>query len=1188
MDLSLIPYVDYAELRKLVGPAAMHRGLEYESTGHVSRLKWDEDGLELRGLVSGSRRMSYETLIYFQENQAKINIVETSCSCPVGWDCKHVAAVVFHSNRLLEEMDGDRVPARPLEAAAPAGHEQMLLFAQGQGNSGKMKPPQLAPPKPALWEQQLETLLNPPAVAPPIRWGHINQSPVARAPMALQFELVEEMAQPFSGIGTSRDAKPKSPAKIRLGVRPVMRSAAGKWTVGNLAWSTSYRLAYADNLNTAHCEWIRVFHSLYQAAHSAPTNPKWIFLDGFNSPLLWNLLDQAAAIGLEFVSSRKNASVTREAAATVSTDILAMPDGGIRLVPLAHGNDVVLDPSRIGTLGSPAHGLYWWDAGKDPGSMLSQRTVHFAQVDGAMGESLSRLVDSRSTVDIPAPARERFLELYYPKLRSTMDVRPSEGTAGLPEIRDPELVLTVTHVAAVPAAKTARRGKGAAQAPKQDAGKTPSLELHWHWEYTVGEQVIRHPMTGDGTGNRDLVFEARLLETVVQALADFPEATGDSFPHPPTLHPGSNEPVHLKNVAAARFSNVAMPALAGVDHVRVDTTGSAPDYTELTGTPQIGISTKGTTDGDWFDLGVTVTLDGTEIPFGELFLALATDEEHLMLPNGHYFALDQPEFQQLRRLIEEAKSLQEPGESLTISRYQAGLWEELKELSTSVEEAAAWEKSVSGLLALQEVAAVPVPATLHAELRPYQQEGFNWLAFLYKNGLGGVLADDMGLGKTLQTLALITHAKETGNPKIAGNAGTDESTSPFLVVAPTSVVSNWEAEARRFAPTLNTTAVIDTLRRSGSDAAALVNGADVVITSYALFRLDNEAYASQEWAGLILDEAQFVKNHLTKASQMARAFPVKFKLAITGTPMENNLMELWSLFAVAAPGLFPSPTNFADYYRKPVEKDGDAERLKQLRRRIRPLIMRRTKDAVAKELPPKQEQVLELELAPRHRTIYQRHLQHERQKVMGLLGDMDKNRFAIFKSLTTLRMLSLDASLVDVKYASTPSSKLDVLFEQLEDVVAEGHRALIFSQFTSFLGKARERLDAAGIEYAYLDGKTRKRGEVIEKFKSGKAPVFLISLKSGGFGLNLTEADYCFLLDPWWNPATENQAVDRTHRIGQTKNVMVYRLVAKDTIEEKVMALKEKKAKLFTSVMDDDAMFSSAITADDVRGLFDA
>jgi SNF2 family DNA or RNA helicase len=296
-------------------------------------------------------------------------------------------------------------------------------------------------------------------------------------------------------------------------------------------------------------------------------------------------------------------------------------------------------------------------------------------------------------------------------------------------------------------------------------------------------------------------------------------------------------------------------------------------------------------------------------------------------------------------------------------------------------------------------------------------------------------------------------------------------------------------------------------------------------------------------------------------------------------------MELHSIFSIVAPGLFPISTKFAEQYQRPIERNGDKELLGQLRRRIRPLMMRRTKEAVASDLPPKQEQNLEVELGSKHQKIYQTHLQAERQKILRLVEDMDRNRFTIFQSLTLLRLLSLDASLIDEEYAAVPSAKLDALFEQLEDVVAEGHRALVFSQFTSFLKKAAERLEAAGVDYCYLDGSTRRRAEAIDRFKNGEAPVFLISLKAGGFGLNLTEADYCFMLDPWWNPATESQAVDRTHRIGQTKNVMVYRMVSRDTIEEKVMALKERKSQLFSSVLDDDGVFASQLTAEDVRGL---
>jgi SNF2 family DNA or RNA helicase len=255
-----------------------------------------------------------------------------------------------------------------------------------------------------------------------------------------------------------------------------------------------------------------------------------------------------------------------------------------------------------------------------------------------------------------------------------------------------------------------------------------------------------------------------------------------------------------------------------------------------------------------------------------------------------------------------------------------------------------------------------------------------------------------------------------------------------------------------------------------------------------------------------------------------------------------------------------------------------------LRRRIRPFLLRRRKTDVAIDLPPKQEQVVELDLAPRHRRVYQTYLQRERQKVLGLLGDITKNRFEIFRSLMLLRQAALDVNLVGHKQA-LPSTKLDHLVEQIRDIAAEGHRTLVFSQFTRFLGAARQRLERAGIACAYLDGSTRRRADVIDQFKQGDVPVFLISLKAGGFGLNLTEADYCIVLDPWWNPATEAQAVDRVHRIGQTRNVMVYRLVARDTIEEKVMALKERKAELFRSVMDEGDFADARLSAADIRAL---
>ncbi len=626
-----------------------------------------------------------------------------------------------------------------------------------------------------------------------------------------------------------------------------------------------------------------------------------------------------------------------------------------------------------------------------------------------------------------------------------------------------------------------------------------------------------------------------------------------------------------------RFSTEVLPLLADAPDVVVEVSGDVAAYREAGDSLQIGVSTSTVAgETDWFDLGVSVTVEGREVPFADVFLALASGESHLLLPDGAYFSLQKPELQALRTLIEEARALQDrTGGPLRISRFQAGLWEELAALGVVERQARAWQQQVAGLLSLDQLTDTEPPATLSAQLRPYQREGFNWLCFLWRHRLGGILADDMGLGKTLQSLALICHAKQA-----------DPAGDPFLIVAPTSVVANWAAEAARFAPGSrggdghrHAAATRPGPRRGHRRRRRRRHLLHPVPARRRRLRVGRRG------PGLLLDEAQFVKNHQSRIYQCARQLPAPFKLAITGTPMENNLMELWSLLSITAPGLFPSPTRFREHYARPIEKQTDPELLARLRRRIKPLVKRRTKEQVAADLPAKQEQVLEVELDPRHRRIYQRHLQRERQKVLGLVHDVDRNRFTILRSLTLLRQLSLHPALVEPEHAHLGAGKIDALVDQLRDVIDGGHRALVFSQFTGFLAHVRERLDAAGVEYTYLDGTTRNRPSVIRRFKDGAAPVFLISLKAGGFGLNLTEADYCFLLDPWWNPATEAQAVDRTHRIGQTRNVMVYRLIAKDTIEEKVLALARRKAELFTGVMDDGAVFGSTLNADDIRAL---
>jgi superfamily II DNA or RNA helicase len=923
-----------------------------------------------------------------------------------------------------------------------------------------------------------------------------------------------------------------------LDARLVRPGKRGGWVAGDLSWSRVAMLrhyGYPD----AHVHLLQEFYAAYRASASNSTgyysysyaDVKTISLLKFESPQLWPLLKEARRIGVRLLQARAQHDVPADATAQLCLDVTAGEVGDLAVEPVLRVDGVVAQP--LAFIGSSGHGVVYTDGG-----------LRLARLDKPAPSALQRMAIGDEPLVIPEDEAARFAAEYYPRLRHIAEITSSDESFTPPSIAGPTLVLRADY---------------------RDAHE---LELSWEWAYRLGDNDFRAPVgiAGDA-GYRDVDAENRLALSIDAPLERFGLRAADG-----TLIARTR----LSGLETMRFATELQPLLAELPDVTLEVTGDPVDYREAGGSLVIGVTTDAVPgETDWFDLGVTIHVEGKQVPFVSVFTALASGQSHMLLPDGAYFALDKPELAKLRQLIEEARALTDAEEGPTrISRFQAGLFDELAELGVVTRQADEWRRQVDALRALQGLEPVAVPSSLRAELRPYQADGFSWLATLHTHGLGGILADDMGLGKTVQSLALICSVRQE-NSRLA----------PFLVVAPSSVVANWAAEAARFAPGLSVVAITDTMRRTGSNLDELVAGADIVVTSYTLFRLDFDAHTAQAWAGLILDEAQYVKNHHAKTYQCARKLAAPFKLAITGTPMENNLMELWSLLSITAPGLFPSPTKFADYYAKPIEKTGDPELLALFRRRIRPLMKRRTKELVAAELPAKQEQVLDVDLPPRHRTLYDKRLQRERQKVLGLLDDMQRNRFTILKSLTVLRQMALHPGLVDPEHDALVSAKVDVLAEHLRDVADGGHRALVFSQFTRFLGRVRDRLDTDGIDYCYLDGRTRNRATVIQRFKDGSAPVFLISLKAGGFGLNLTEADYCFLLDPWWNPATEAQAIDRTHRIGQTRNVMVYRLIARDTIETKVMALNARKAKLFASVIDDGNTFGSTLSADDIRGL---
>ncbi|PFG30201.1 DEAD/DEAH box helicase [Paramicrobacterium agarici] len=947
--------------------------------------------------------------------------------------------------------------------------------------------------------------------------------------LALGFELRNARGPSRRGSTTATRASLRSGTPVRLGIRPLMPGKRGGWIKGSLSWRTLAHQVNRLALEPRQLLWFTQLLGLFDATRERwlMNEPDDLSIDEFRSPLLWTLLKDAETIGVSLVGINRGMTVRLADSAQVSLDVRAEGEG-LALHPLVTIGGERVDASAVAPIGD--HGVYTYDT--TAGIVLTLAPVF----EPLTGERRA-LITHTEPVTVPPDGTAEFFTEYFPRMTSGVTVVSSDESVDLPEVAPPVLVLTATY------------------------GKRDALRLAWHWEYHDPQRTLAlHAVAGE---RRDIALETETLSRVERTW------------------PGSTERTthELRDVATAEFTEHVLPALESLDGVRVIVSGTRPAYRELTESPHVAISTIETDKNDWFDLGIVITIEGRTIPFIDLFNALARGKKKLKLVDNSYFSLAHPAFDRLRELLAEADALDEwePGHP-TISRYQVGLWSDFEDLADETDEAVSWRSSVSALNS-GTVDEVAVPDTVNAELRPYQVQGFHWLAFLWKHRLGGILADDMGLGKTLQTLTLVAHAREV--------KGADAGEPPFLVVAPTSVVSTWKSEAERFVPHLDVRVISATHGKRRTPLAAATAGADVVIMSYAVMRIDAADVAEQSWAGLILDEAQFIKNPDAKAHLAAKDIVAPFRLAITGTPLENTLLDLWALCSITAPGLFPSRRRFGEEYVRPIESGEGPERLPRLRRRIRPFLMRRTKELVAPELPDKQEQTLTVELSAAHRSLYDTVLQRERKKLLGLIDDIDRNRFIVFRSLTLLRILALDPALVDNAYADVPSSKLDALFEHLDDVLAEGHRTLVFSQFTSFLGTVAERLDARGIRYSYLDGSTRRRGDVIDGFRTGDDPVFLISLKAGGFGLTLTEADYVFLLDPWWNPASEAQAIDRTHRIGQAKNVFVYRLVAEGTIEEKVLQLQRKKAALFDAVVDDDAAFSSALTADDIRMLLD-
>ncbi len=581
----------------------------------------------------------------------------------------------------------------------------------------------------------------------------------------------------------------------------------------------------------------------------------------------------------------------------------------------------------------------------------------------------------------------------------------------------------------------------------------------------------------------------------------------------------------------------------------------------------VGISRK----RDWFQLSGSAQVGDKSIELGELLSGLqaagqdAIHGDYVRLGDKGWAKISQALRKQLKSLHD---SVNQDRNTLKFDMTSAPAIRELLAQDIAMKATAAWTQCLNRLEKAERLDPV-LPDGIQADLRDYQHDGFKWLRRLAEWGVGGVLADDMGLGKTLQTLAVLLDRAQQG---------------PALVIAPTSVGFNWVREAQRFAPSLDVYLYRETER---ADFLQHVGPNSLVVCSYGLALRDAEALAKTQWASLVLDEAQAIKNSRSKTSIAIATIPADWKLALTGTPVENHLGELWSLFHVVSPGVLGGWEQFRRRFAAPIEKDNDDERRLALRDRLRPFLLRRTKEEVLKDLPPRTEMNIYVEMSRDERDVYDKVRLSALGEIdeLAKLSDVKDQRFRILALLTRMRQLACSPRLVheDWKGRSTKTQQLCDTLLELRD---EGHRVLVFSQFVKHLSLIREMFEEEKISYVYLDGSTEAhaRQERVDEFQNGDATVFLISLKAGGTGLNLTAADYVIHMDPWWNPAVEDQATDRAHRIGQEKPVMVYRLVSQGTIEEEILKLHDSKRDLVAGIME-GAQAAAKLSTDDLIAL---
>ncbi|WP_413670310.1 DEAD/DEAH box helicase [Mucilaginibacter sp. Mucisp86] len=574
-----------------------------------------------------------------------------------------------------------------------------------------------------------------------------------------------------------------------------------------------------------------------------------------------------------------------------------------------------------------------------------------------------------------------------------------------------------------------------------------------------------------------------------------------------------------------------------------------------------------TENNDWFDINAMVSFGPYRIPFIQLKNHILNHKKEFTLPSGEIAVIPEQWFSQYGNLLH----FTEGSNDLKLRRHHIGLVTDLAEGEMA---SVTMTRKLQKLTNFDELEDAPMPVNFEGHLRPYQKAGYNWFHFLKQYHFGGCLADDMGLGKTIQTLSLLQKHKED-----IENAG-GKATS--LVIMPTSLIYNWLNEARKFAPQLRLMVHTGTMRYRSADVFA---NYDVVITTYGISRIDIEMFKGFFFDYVILDESQNIKNPSSKSYQAVKQLKSRFKLILSGTPVENSVNDLWTQMSFINPGLLGAQQFFQNEFVTPIEKKKDEDKARKLQALIKPFVLRRTKEQVATELPPKTENLFYSQMTEEQSSVYEEIKSEYRNELLKSLedGTFAKTQIQVLQGLIKLRQIANHPIMIDKDYEGD-SGKFEDVVHTLNNVLDGGHKVLIFSQFVKQLSIYRDHFDRVGIPYVYLDGATQNRGDVVKQFQEDeKTRVFLISIKAGGVGLNLTEADYVFILDPWWNPAVEQQAIDRTHRIGQTKNVFIYKFITKDSVEEKILALQQRKLSLSRALITTEESFIKSLTAEDIK-----